>query len=108
VLGHRPAVHPADTVGWADPAARPGEATLDSDRYKLALVVLRLLLADHAVVPGDLPCHRLDRPLMALAQRAVVAGGRPSAGEWLAALAGGAGLVQPESVSRGHARGVGS
>jgi DNA-binding helix-hairpin-helix protein with protein kinase domain len=108
VLGRRPAVHPADTVGWSDPTARPGEATLETDRYKLALVVLRLLLADHAVVPGDELCQRLDRPLAVLAERAVPAGARPSAAEWLAVLAGGAGLVQRESVSRAHARGVGS
>lgn len=108
ILGRRPAIRPADTAGWLDPSARRGETTLDTDRYKLALVVLRLLLADHTVIPGDELCWRLDQPLAELAEQATKPDARPSAGEWLAALAGGAGLVQPESGLAAHARVPGS
>ncbi|MCT2582395.1 hypothetical protein [Actinophytocola gossypii] len=86
VLGRRPAVRPASTAGWLDPAARPGEASLDTDRYKLALVVLRLLLADHAATPADDRCAALDPALAALATRAARPGTRPSAAAWLTAL----------------------
>ncbi|MGH3762700.1 hypothetical protein [Actinophytocola sp.] len=89
-----PAVRSADTVGWTDPAARPREATLDSDRYKLALVTLRLLLGEHAVTPEDvrssLPLRATLGPeLSSLAVRAARAGARPPADSWLAALTGG-------------------
>lgn len=104
VVGRRPALRAADTAGWLDPAARRGEATLDSDRYKLALVVLRLLLAAHAIVPGGECRWRLDGPLADLCDRAVVAGARPPAGEWLAALAAGAGPVECEPECGAHAR----
>ena len=52
VAGRPPAVQPADTAGWVDPAG-PREITLDTDRYKLALLTLRVLLANHRVTPED-------------------------------------------------------
>lgn len=107
IVGRPAAIGRADTDGWADPAVRPGEATADTDRYKLALVVLRLLLGDHAAGPADHAVDDLDRPLRVLAGRAVRPGGRPPAGDWLAALAAGAGLMQPGSGMGAHAR-VGS
>jgi DNA-binding helix-hairpin-helix protein with protein kinase domain len=110
-----PAVRSADTVGWVDPAARPGEATLDSDRYKLALLTLRLLLGDHAVTPEDVRASTalraaLGSRLVALAVRAARPGSRPPAGAWLKALTGGnADPVQRGYVDGRHSgRGAGS
>lgn len=100
-VADRPApVRPRDTVGWADPAARPGEATLDSDRYKLALLTVRLLLGDHAVTPETVcasPAKRaaLGPLLTSLAAAAAHPGRRPQANSWMKALTGrNADLVQ--------------
>jgi DNA-binding helix-hairpin-helix protein with protein kinase domain len=93
VAGRPPAVRPADTAGWVDPAG-PSGATLDTDRYKLALVTLRVLLGDHAVTPADV-CRReplrrlLGQDLTALARYAAHPGHRPAAKCWLAALGAG-------------------
>ena len=91
LAGHPPAVRPADTAGWADPA-RPREITLDSDRYKIALVTLRVLLGDYTVTPEDVCAkeslrRRLGPDLTALARHAVRPGRRPLAECWLGALA---------------------
>jgi hypothetical protein len=91
VAGHRPAVRQAETSGWRDPDARPGVATVDSDRYKLALLVLRVLLADHAVTPrsiADSPESRaeLGTAITELSDLARSPGERPTAGQWLDAL----------------------
>lgn len=91
VAGRPPAVRPADTAGWRDPA-RPRENPLDTDRYKLALVTLRVLLGNHAVTPEDV-CRReflrrlLGNEVSALAAYAAVPGRRPAAECWRAALA---------------------
>jgi DNA-binding helix-hairpin-helix protein with protein kinase domain len=84
VVGRGPAVQPAETEGWQDPA---GSGTLDSDRYKLALLVLRMLLVDHGATP-DMAVHdRLLGPdIVALAERARTPGTRPDAGTWRRAL----------------------
>lgn len=91
VSGQRPAVRQAETSGWRDPAIRPGTATFDSDRYKLALLVLRVLLADHAVTPESVAASselraELGSTLSGLAELAVSPGTRPPAGRWLDAL----------------------
>jgi DNA-binding helix-hairpin-helix protein with protein kinase domain len=105
-----PAVRSADTVGWADPAAAPGAATLDSDRYKLALLTLRLLLGEHAVTPADVRSSAslratLGPALSILAARADRPGTRPAADSWLAALTGqNTGSIQSEYVPGRHAR----
>jgi len=108
-VADRPApVRPRDTVGWADPAAGPGEATIDSDRYKLALLTVRLLLGDHAVTPEEAcasPAMRaaLGPVLTALAAAAAHPGRRPPANSWLKALTGrNADLVQFGYASRSH------
>jgi DNA-binding helix-hairpin-helix protein with protein kinase domain len=93
LAGRPPAVRPADTVGWVDPA-QPAQATVDSDRYKLALVALRVLLGDHAVTPEDvcvkpLLRSRLGGELAALAGHAARPGRRPAADCWLGAIGGG-------------------
>ncbi len=90
VAGRPPAVRPADTAGWEDPA-RPSEVTLDTDRYKLALVTLRVLLGNHTVTPEDV-CRKeflrclLGQNVSALARYAAQPGRRPPADCWLAAL----------------------
>jgi DNA-binding helix-hairpin-helix protein with protein kinase domain len=89
LAGRPPAVGPVDTAGWGDPA-RPAEATVDSDRYKLALVTLRVLLGDHTVTPEDV-CAKpavLGPALVALARHATEPGRRPAAECWLGALGG--------------------
>jgi DNA-binding helix-hairpin-helix protein with protein kinase domain len=81
-----PAVRPVDTAGWGDPA-RPREITLDSDRYKLALVTLRVLLGSHTVTPEEVCAKELLGPeLTALARHAMRPGRRPLAECWLGAL----------------------
>lgn len=92
LAGRPPAVRPADTAGWGDPAG-PREVTLDTDRYKLALLTVRLLLGNHAVTPADGWAKPLLRAgfgpsVAALAARADRPGTRPSAASWLAALTG--------------------
>jgi DNA-binding helix-hairpin-helix protein with protein kinase domain len=89
LTGRPPAVRPADTAGWGDPA-RPREVTLDTDRYKLALVALRVLLGNHIVTPEDV-CRNppaLDPALTVLARHASQPGRRPAAECWLAAIGG--------------------
>jgi DNA-binding helix-hairpin-helix protein with protein kinase domain len=90
LAGRPPAVRPADTAGWTDPAC-PRAVTLDADRYKLALLTVRLLLGNHTVTPADVSAKPLLRaavgPAVAgLVARATRPGGRPAAAAWLAAL----------------------
>jgi len=92
IAGRPPAVRAADTVGWTDPTARHGEVTSDTDRYKLALLTLRLLLGDHRVTPADVLATPALRALVGprlglLAADATRPGTRPSAESWLGALA---------------------
>ncbi|WP_412541787.1 hypothetical protein R8Z50_04335 [Longispora sp. K20-0274] len=93
INGHPPATVHAQTPGWADPHLRAGEATLDSDRYKLAILVLRLLLEDHHVTPERATADpatlgRLDAALHPLVEQAAGADRRPRAEAWLHALDG--------------------
>lgn len=90
LAGRPPAVRQADTDGWADPA-RQGEVTVDSDRYKLALVAMRVLLCNHAVTPEDVVVKQFLRYLLgpelaALAGHAAQPGRRPAAECWLGAI----------------------
>lgn len=84
VAGRPCAVRPADPV-------RPRAVTLDADRYRLALVTLRVLVGDHSITPEDV-CRKeflrrlLGRDLSALAGYAARPGRRPAAECWLAAL----------------------
>lgn len=92
LTGRPPAVRPADTAGWVDPA-RPSEVTVDTDRYKLALVALRVLLGNHAVTPEDVCATSSARcslgpELTALARHAAEPGRRPPAECWLGAIEG--------------------
>jgi hypothetical protein len=52
VVGEEPAVPSAFTPDWDDPLDPLGN-TIDSDRYKLALIILRVLTVVPAVCPED-------------------------------------------------------
>jgi DNA-binding helix-hairpin-helix protein with protein kinase domain len=90
LAGRPPSVRPSDTAGWVDPAC-PRAVTLDADRYKLALLTVRLLLGNHTVTPADVCAKPLLRAafggaLGSLVARAARPGKRPAAESWLAAL----------------------
>lgn len=50
--GGPPVLEQATTPDWSDPRD-PSRATFDTDRYKLALAVLRVLASDPYLVPGQ-------------------------------------------------------
>ena len=90
-----PVLPQAETLDWDDPMAPPGTPpTLDRDRYKLALAVLRVLNRDLQIRPD--PNHRahlrgLQEPTASavhqlLADAAGPIGTRPSAADWVTAL----------------------
>ncbi|WP_159081269.1 hypothetical protein [Nocardioides sediminis] len=83
----------ADTIDWNDPQASPGAPpTMDQDRYKLALAILRVLTrsldARPAVRGLDVSgLGHLGAPVSGMMARAAgPAGTRPTAAEWQAAL----------------------
>lgn len=96
LAGRPPVLDQADTPDWHDPLAAPGVVTVDSDRYKAALVVGRVLGQDPYVAPGKpfspLPGvldERRENAVRALwDQAAGPRGSRPHLGQWLTALAG--------------------
>ncbi|WP_369247067.1 hypothetical protein [Streptomyces sp. R41] len=96
LVGRPPVLEQADTPDWHDPLAAPGAVTVDSDRYKVALVVGRVLSQDAYVAPGKplrpLPGVLDDRREIAVTalweQAAGPRGGRPHLGQWRTALAG--------------------
>jgi hypothetical protein len=91
-----PSVLPqANTPDWNDPNAPPGTSDLDSDRYKLALFVVRVLARDAYVRPGVTPTllPGIENPIADLVlktfERAGGArGSRPDADEWARTLSG--------------------
>jgi DNA-binding helix-hairpin-helix protein with protein kinase domain len=93
VAGQHATHRHAATIDWNDPA-HPDGATLDSDRYKLSLLIGRLLLgspywrpetaiADGSLANGVTGSSQLDRLMRRAGGRA---GSRPTAREWVAAL----------------------
>jgi DNA-binding helix-hairpin-helix protein with protein kinase domain len=90
-LSYKPVVPQASTPDWDDPLD-PYRATISSDRYKLALLVGRILSNSYSWRPGDflpelgprLNGVRTMSANMASASRH----NRPSAHDWLAALSG--------------------
>lgn len=94
-LGARPVLPQADTPDWDDPYQSTGGPDLDTDRYKLALVVGRVLCSDPYLRPGqefsplpDVPdaITAKVRPLWEQAGRARSI--RPDAWHWMMALSG--------------------
>lgn len=91
--GRAPAVPQAQTPEWADPTAGNGLATLDSDRYKLALLVARVLLSDPRITPEAIVASqdlrsRVTPGIMGLLDQASRPGQRPSADSWVRVLEG--------------------
>ncbi|MET9892181.1 hypothetical protein ABZZ47_18505 [Streptomyces sp. NPDC006465] len=96
LAGRPPVLEQADTPDWHDPLAAPGTITVDSDRYKVALVVGRVLSQDAYVAPGK-PLQPLTGVLDDRRAEAVRAlwqqasgprGTRPHLAQWSTALAG--------------------
>lgn len=93
INGHHPALPQPHTQDWSDPTTAAGRATLDSDRYKLALLIIRLLLGrayltPHAVLHDASLRAGLDDVLLGLVKRAAAPQGRPHPTHWLRALEG--------------------
>lgn len=88
--GYPPATPQAQTPDWVDPEQETGRASFDSDRFKLALLVIRVLLTEPKVTPVQVAAD--PRRQAALCGRVAelvlkVAGGeRCHAVEWLRAL----------------------
>lgn len=95
LLGHPSAIRRVETAGWADPLPGAAGPDLESDRYKLALAVGRVLSRDATVVPGQVlpllpgvPKSRA-REIQSLWSRAALPRAyRPDAMTWVDALAG--------------------
>ncbi len=96
LVGRPPVLEQADTPDWHDPLASPGSVTVDSDRYKVALLVGRVLGQDAYAAPGT-PLQPLPGVLDDRRENAVRAlwdqaagprGSRPHLGQWRTALAG--------------------
>lgn len=96
MTGRPPVLEQADTPDWHDPLAAAGTATVDSDRYKAALVVGRVVSQDAYVTPGEplrplsgvLDDRRADAVRDLWAQASGPRGTRPHLAQWYAALAG--------------------
>jgi hypothetical protein len=93
-LGSRPVLPQADTLDWNDPLQKPHAGPdLDTDRYKIALLVGRVLSVSAYLRPGQpLPLvpgvpPRMAARLADLWQRAAGPwGSRPAASQWSMAL----------------------
>ena len=94
-LGSSPVLPQAETPEWNDPHQPQGGPDLDTDRYKLALLVGRVLCKSPYIRPGeplqpvpDLPVNVALAVDRLWARAAGPRGDRPHAREWAAALAG--------------------
>jgi len=95
-LGSRPVLPQAETPDWNDPQRPPSGPDLDSDRYKLALLVARVLCAEPYLrpdgtdldLPSEVPSRVAEKVRLLWTQAAGGRGTRPDAAQWLAALAG--------------------
>jgi hypothetical protein len=93
LLGAPPVLRQAETPDWTDPKAPQSGLDLDSDRYKLALVIGRVLTRTADLHPGtELPSlsgvpDRVARQVTELWRQAAGERGiRPDAQHWLMAL----------------------
>ncbi|MEU0124665.1 hypothetical protein ABZ114_23755 [Streptomyces albidoflavus] len=107
--GQEPVLDQADTPDWQDPLAPAGlPASVDSDRYKAALMIGRILCRDPLIRPGEplapVPGTLDDRRAGQLAplwrQAAGPAGSRPDLGRWRTALSGRATIPLRRGVPR--------
>ena len=94
-LGQAPVMPQVDTPGWRDDMQPPTGPDLDTDRYKLALMVGRTLSCKAELYPGkhplalppDVPDRMADRVQALWKQAAEPYGQRPDAKQWLNAFA---------------------
>jgi hypothetical protein len=94
-LGQAPVSKQLDTPGWKDKQQPPTGPDLDTDRYKLALVVGRTLSCQAELYPEehplalapDVPNRMADRIQTLWRQAARPYGQRPDAKQWLNAFA---------------------
>ncbi|CAL9475446.1 hypothetical protein SUDANB121_02940 [Nocardiopsis dassonvillei] len=93
--GEKPVLPQAETPDWNDPEQPATGADLDTDRYKLALLVGRILSRQSKVRPGEpldllpgLPPNVADRVSRRFAEAARGRGQRPDAHQWGFALGG--------------------
>lgn len=96
-LGSPPVFQQADTLDWGDPQQPASGPDLDSDRYKLALLVGRVLCKAPYLRPGDelqlvpdLPSIISLRVHELWVRAAGPRADRPHASDWITALNGGA------------------
>ncbi|MCK8676018.1 hypothetical protein [Streptomyces lichenis] len=93
-VGRGPVQAQAGTPDWNDPLTPSSEASVDTDAYKTALMVARVLAQDPYAVPGSglrlsVPClnERQEGAVRRLlAQAAGAKGTRPHPSEWRMAL----------------------
>jgi DNA-binding helix-hairpin-helix protein with protein kinase domain len=92
-VGRRPVTAQAKTVDWDDPFQPPTGPDLDTDRYKLALLIGRVLSRHPQVRPGDqlsfvprLPERVTGEVAQRFAEAGQAAGTRPDADHWVKAL----------------------
>jgi hypothetical protein len=92
-LGSPPVLTQADTLDWDDPHQPQAGPDLDTDRYKLALLVGRVLTIGKDIRPGgqlrlvpDLPKRVAERVTILWQRAAGARGTRPDAYQWAIAL----------------------
>jgi len=93
LLGSRPVLPQAETPDWGDPQRPPAGLDLDTDRYKLALLIGRVLSRNPYVRPGQdlsilprIPARVAAGVRSLWAQAALPYGSRPEAWRWVEAL----------------------
>lgn len=92
-LGSRPVLRQAETLDWNDPQQPASGPNLDTDRYKLALLVGRVLSVSAYARPGEplalvpgVPDRVAERVLATWQRAAGPQGSRPGPAEWALAL----------------------
>lgn len=103
MLGQVPVMAQAETPDWEDAHQPPTGPDLDTDRYKLALLVGRVLSCqayirpkdDALTLPFDLPDRMATRIESLWKQAASPYGQRPDANQWLQAFANRDEIVLP-------------
>ena len=110
-LGSPPVLRQVDSPDWTDPDPPVGGPDLDTDRYKLALLVGRVLCKASYIRPGDelqpvpdLPGDISLRVQELWARAAGPRTSRPDASDWVTALADDAWAAALRSADAGSGR----
>ncbi|GIH72315.1 hypothetical protein [Sphaerimonospora thailandensis] len=95
VEGRSPVMRQPETIDWDDPLQLRAGPDQDTDRYKLALLIVRILTRDHGLRPGTDPrfVPGLPDPVVQVVTKrfkeaAGPRGTRPDAARWAMALMG--------------------